>query len=250
MHSNHIIKNESFYFIKKTIQCENIFGFNYFSRRFPSKSGKLSSVTYISRIKILFVWKNNDKLESFLHQTIELRNVSDFLKAFGVKEDVDEGGIFGRKKDSYAEQATCQPELRTIELPSNEPDSLFFPVCVRLPRCGGCCGLSHVLECVPTKVSLRELKRARVRVKRSTNGRSSAEASQISIKVEIHDECKCKCKVKEDDCDDNLHRYKPQLCKCVCINQDKELACEKESSNKIWDGKSVRNLLIMELGSN
>jgi len=165
-----------------------------------------------------------------------MRNVSDFLEALGV------GEVLSRKKVTYSEQATCQPEMRTVELPSNEPNSVFFPNCVRLPRCGGCCGLSEMLECVPTKISQKELTRARVRLKRSTSGKSLKEALPITIKVPVHEACKCKCKVQEDDCDLYFHNYDQESCKCVCKNQSEELACLRDSKNKVWDNKAVGKL--------
>ena len=53
--------------------------------------------------------------------------------------------------------AGCDVEMRTIEikdpLKSNE---LYYPWCVRIPKCSGCCPSSR-LKCVPTNVSFVEI---------------------------------------------------------------------------------------------
>lgn len=81
----------------------------------------------------------------------------------GIEEDDDDVG--GRRRSSQmASQAVCSPELRTIELndTGNESNVIFFPKCVRVNRCGGCCG-THFMECVPTKISFQSVRRAQIR---------------------------------------------------------------------------------------
>ena len=48
-----------------------------------------------------------------------------------------------------AKMAKCKPELRTVplDLPV-EANTLFYPTCVRLEQCGGCC-FGPLLTCRP-----------------------------------------------------------------------------------------------------
>jgi len=176
-----------------------------------------------------------DSLESILIRSSHIKSVNEFFDVFGVITS----RVGGR---SSAEQASCEPEVRTVELevPESDKSSLFFPKCVRVARCGGCCGLSHLLECVPTKVSQKTLRRAQIRVKRSANGRAVSEASQNIIKLDVHEECKCQCKVQESDCNSFIHKYKPELCRCECLNTNDEIECRKLSKTKIWDASDCK----------
>lgn len=53
--------------------------------------------------------------------------------------------------------AGCDVEMRTVEIkdPVNK-NELYYPWCVRIPRCSGCCPSSR-LQCVPTNVSFVEI---------------------------------------------------------------------------------------------
>ena len=49
------------------------------------------------------------------------------------------------------DQAKCEPELKIVELEHEKVEGVqYFPTCVRLHRCGGCCHSSHQV-CHPTK---------------------------------------------------------------------------------------------------
>ena len=52
-----------------------------------------------------------------------------------------------------ASMANCEPEMRTVHLDLPvEANTLFFPTCVRLEQCGGCC-YGPLLTCRPTKTT-------------------------------------------------------------------------------------------------
>lgn len=53
--------------------------------------------------------------------------------------------------------AGCEVEMRTVEIkdPLKE-NELYYPWCVRVPRCSGCCP-SNRLKCVPTNTSIIEV---------------------------------------------------------------------------------------------
>lgn len=63
--------------------------------------------------------------------------------------------------------ATCQPELRTVQLDlPTEANTLFYPTCVRLEQCGGCC-YGPLLTCRPKVTKVVKYK---VRVARRSGG--------------------------------------------------------------------------------
>lgn len=69
-------------------------------------------------------------------------------------------GVRNRGKKTYpviSSPAGCDVEMRTIEIkdPVNR-NELYYPWCVRLPRCSGCCPSSR-LQCVPTNISFVEI---------------------------------------------------------------------------------------------
>ncbi|KAL7629995.1 UNVERIFIED_CONTAM: hypothetical protein RMT77_019885 [Armadillidium vulgare] len=125
-------------------------------------------------------------------------------------------------------QATCTPEEHTVplNLPQEEGVS-YFPTCVRVKRCGGCCLLSHH-SCQPSTartIKAKVLKaggtvtRSRRRVSRQ------AEPEYISVDVEEHLSCDCKCKLKESECNPAIQTYSEHQCECLCKDKDKEQAC-------------------------
>ena len=53
-----------------------------------------------------------------------------------------------------AEAAHCEPHMKAIPFPrGNNANSVYWPTCVNVQRCGGCCG-SDILSCVPTSVKM------------------------------------------------------------------------------------------------
>lgn len=124
-----------------------------------------------------------EDIDSLLIQTGYITNVSDFLHIFGASIPQDPTSfISARRRSNYAQQAGCEPETRTVELNTTEAGALFFPKCVRVKRCGGCCGLSPSLQCMPTRISHQEVRRARLRVRRSANqARPNASADVIQV---------------------------------------------------------------------
>ncbi|CAG2116070.1 unnamed protein product, partial [Medioppia subpectinata] len=177
-----------------------------------------------------------DTLESALIRASHATDVNQLLEEFGVI-------ISGRLKgQSYGEQAVCAPELRAVELesPEGNQNSIFFPKCVRIKRCGGCCGPSRLLECTPTKKSYKIIKRAHIRIRRSVDGRAVPNLSQHSTNVEEHEECRCECRVKQTDCDPYIHKYRPELCKCECLNTKDQMECRLNNAYRVWDSSECR----------
>ncbi|XP_054163219.1 vascular endothelial growth factor A-like [Oppia nitens] len=158
-------------------------------------------------------------------------HVTDLLDELGF-------GISGRLTgQTIGQQASCAPELKSIELDDTfgQQNDIFFPKCVRIQRCGGCCGPSRLLKCVPTKKSYKNIRRAHIRYKRSLDGRAVPELNQHTVKVEVHEECRCECLVQQSHCNPFVHKYRPDLCKCQCLHLKDQLECKLYSDYKVWD---------------
>ena len=141
------------------------------------------------------------------------------------------------RRPAFVNQAACEPEMRTIDLSEYthtqvDPDVAVFPRCIRVPRCGGCCGPSDLLQCLPTKISIKEVPRVMQRL--TIGSKDSKNTITETIQVEYHDQCACQCRVQEKDCDPNRHQYHRDKCKCVCTNTRDEEECMRHR-DKDWD---------------
>ncbi|KAI1298456.1 hypothetical protein HDE_04174 [Halotydeus destructor] len=217
-----------------------VFKFSYANRLNSKTTDFAKKVTQFKPSPDLLT---DDKLTKILVNTANFSSVANFLEAFGFEDDpVDP--LTGRRRAKQAkvsslisQQAACEPELRTVHLDSsNRTDELFFPKCVRVPRCGGCCGLSDRVACVPIEVSQRQIRRARVRVKRSLRTNAiKTEASYLTTMVDVHEACACQCRVKAEDCDFRKgHVFREDLCSCECRDKVGPFSCSR-SPGKYWD---------------
>jgi hypothetical protein len=51
-----------------------------------------------------------------------------------------------------AQEVSCKPRSVLVELPAAPPGSSYYPQCVTVKRCGGCCN-SALLECRPANIT-------------------------------------------------------------------------------------------------
>lgn len=59
------------------------------------------------------------------------------------------GGDERSSKAIRAKQAMCMPEMQVVPVVENpDPSETYFPSCVRIKRCGGCCN-HELLSCQP-----------------------------------------------------------------------------------------------------
>ncbi|CAG2172121.1 unnamed protein product [Oppiella nova] len=114
-----------------------------------------------------------------------------------------------------ASPAACIPEMKIIELQAtNSGDELYYPSCVRIPRCSGCC-LSQRLQCVPILTSFEDI--SVIRVKYSTVERRLKFEGFKVFRIERHDMCSCDCIQKAVDCSPK-QIYSESECRCLCPN--------------------------------
>ncbi|MPC75093.1 hypothetical protein E2C01_069478 [Portunus trituberculatus] len=156
-----------------------------------------------------------------------------------------------------ATMATCKPEVRTVELDlPKQANTLFYPTCVRLEQCGGCC-YGPLLTCRPKVTKVVRYKVLKTVVNRSSNidtARSRSDSrrqrrrrrrrrretvpSYHVVEAIKHVQCECGCKVQEQDCNPTIHNYLQSECACVCKRRDEEAKCEQQSSIKYWEKDS------------
>lgn len=178
-------------------------------------------------------------------------NITAFADLFGIPLPEDSLGFdLSTRFGGGAEQATmakCKPEMQTVELDLPvQSNTLFYPTCVRVEQCGGCC-YGPLLTCRPTatsEVALRVLKTVtgssgdgRRRLKRQRRRRQTTN-SYHDVTVIKHDACECGCVVQQKDCNPAIHTYRESECACVCTNRDEKARCEQENDTKYWDNDS------------
>ncbi|XP_076319553.1 uncharacterized protein LOC143230242 isoform X1 [Tachypleus tridentatus] len=120
------------------------------------------------------------------------------------------GNISGQNLLSIDHNATCHPRPVPFQVPQpSDPASIFYPACVELHRCVGCCGHSQ-LTCTATSVK---------NVSRQVIELSLFPETGItkikSLSFEEHTSCVCQCKTKPEDCSTS-QQYKEDSCQCVC----------------------------------
>ncbi|XP_045102943.1 uncharacterized protein LOC123499240 [Portunus trituberculatus] len=196
-------------------------------------------------------------------------NIAAFAELFGItlpSEDkvVDRGfHIVSRMGNDVSDvlematMATCKPEVRTVELDlPKQANTLFYPTCVRLEQCGGCC-YGPLLTCRPKVTKVVRYKVLKTVVNRSSNidtARSRSDSrrqrrrrrrrrretvpSYHVVEAIKHVQCECGCKVQEQDCNPTIHNYLQSECACVCKRRDEEAKCEQQSSIKYWEKDS------------
>ncbi|KAK9498204.1 hypothetical protein O3M35_004069 [Rhynocoris fuscipes] len=131
------------------------------------------------------------------------------------------------------------PEKQVVKLgPPPDLNSFYWPSCIRIERCGGCCTQNELLSCQPVEkviinyqVGIREVELG------IHHSRDHYSQKKVIVPVEKHIRCKCDCRIKKEDCP-RLQEYKKESCACVCTNRDEKAKCEDDASNKTWDPHS------------
>jgi hypothetical protein len=129
-----------------------------------------------------------------------------------------------------AEFDGCRPRGTPVAIPTDpaDPDVFYWPPCVNVSRCGGCC--SHeALSCMPTVRSMIDVKVMMMRIGSGDNLQMSGE---VTIQLESHSACDCECSVKPSDCDNRTQIYDAESCSCRCLNESSAAACR---APKYWD---------------
>ncbi|KAF2364904.1 PDGF/VEGF domain [Trinorchestia longiramus] len=209
-------------------------------------------------------------------QISAVNTIEDFVRMLNVSLPPSRGGLvaastsgdssiaarFGGSGDdglSVPTLANCSLENQTVRL-KIEPqlNVIFFPMCVRLPRCSGCC-TGPLLKCRPTDVKPVQLKilkleqngvepqgraalapttsvtsRRRRPKPEGSRRRRETTSSYVIVEEEEHLSCSCQCRVQEQDCNPTTHDYLANECRCACKNHDEQDKCESRSDTHYW----------------
>ncbi|XP_021961453.1 balbiani ring protein 3 [Folsomia candida] len=127
--------------------------------------------------------------------------------------------------------AACRPEERSVPVGVHyEPHIIHHPRCVRVERCGGCCG-TDILACEASEKSTVD-----VPVQKFEYVADLAKVNFVAqewVSVERHTKCECRCRTKPEDCTPS-QVYRESECLCVCRNTAEQMSCS-EKPLKVWD---------------
>ena len=126
-------------------------------------------------------------------------------------------------------QKSCTLEFKNVELPRPDDVVLYYPMCVRIARCSGCC-ISSRLKCTPTNITEQSVE---VTLLKYNADRKKLIVTGIeTYKFEKHEDCGCQCIQQASDC--NHHQiYIPHECRCACRDSSKAAECSADVK-KIW----------------
>ncbi|KAK7602771.1 hypothetical protein V9T40_006745 [Parthenolecanium corni] len=173
---------------------------------------------------------NVDDSEQFLHQFVE--NGREFAESEGLNYGIRVKSPFAQSTDASKKVpiANCKPELQTINLKdTNDPTVIYYPMCVRLEQCAGCCN-HELLMCQYTKSSPVNVT---IMMTKYMGNKTLKYIGKKIVTLLRHNECQCDCKTKAKDCRGG-QIYKQDECRCVCANGNEEQQCTKQH-NKLWN---------------
>ncbi|XP_055370905.1 uncharacterized protein LOC129605277 isoform X2 [Condylostylus longicornis] len=139
----------------------------------------------------------------------------------------------GRSAVQIPVQAKCEPRDTVVDIvPENSSrHRIYFPGCILVKRCSGCCIPRELKSCQPSSTSLLNYAVVVSDFDMKT-GRTKLRPKREIVTVEQHDSCTCQCIVKAEDCGE-FQKYDPINCQCICPNVDDKEKCEKDNE-KIW----------------
>jgi hypothetical protein len=134
--------------------------------------------------------------------------------------------LTGRAANEKMKQATCQPIDQVVSvIPKDErdPTVLYFPSCVLIKQCGGCCAHSGT-TCSPVDEAEKTV--TVKKTKYQAGAKRLQSLGDITVTVKEHKKCKCQCKKTAADCN-SLQRFIPGQCSCECTNLKEAEECTK-----------------------
>ncbi|KAB7501966.1 hypothetical protein Anas_08566 [Armadillidium nasatum] len=229
------------------------------------KTGMEENVVEIPKEVFNKIGSFNDlsELQKILGIVAPPEKVFSIFRNSPLDEDVTE--TRSRKTVKYIgnpKQAQCVPELHSVDLGLiNTPDVTYYPTCVRVNQCGGCCPSKDIISCQPIAsekvvVQVYELfpnaeENDISTSASSTRGRRRRQSvkvkyNKINVTVEEHKECACLCKLRESSCNLDVHFYDEKGCACICRNIDEEEKCYRKSTH-FWNKDTCECLCRHEI---
>lgn len=137
----------------------------------------------------------------------------------------------GRAARDQLRQATCKPIDTVVSLVpahENDPTVFYFPSCVLLQQCGGCCAHTGT-SCTPTDETEKQIT---IKKTKFTGGSKLQAMGDITVTVKEHNRCKCQCKKTASDCN-SLQKFIANQCRCECSNIHEAEECAKVRTKQI-----------------
>jgi hypothetical protein len=163
--------------------------------------------------------------------------------------------ISGRAAKDTLKQATCKPIetiVSTVPLADQrDPTLFFFPSCVLVSQCGGCCAHTGT-TCSPTEETEKVVT---VKKTKYVGGSKFQPMGDVSVTIKVHTKCRCQCKKTASDCN-SLQKFVSNQCRCECTNIAEAEQCSQVSEacipppsiqlilpilqmpDKLWDNKN------------
>ncbi|CRL08719.1 CLUMA_CG021292, isoform A [Clunio marinus] len=131
-------------------------------------------------------------------------------------------------------QATCQPIDTVVSLVQDErdPTVFYFPSCVLMKQCGGCCAHSGT-TCSPIEETDKQIT---IKKTKFSGGSKFQSLGDVTVTVKEHNRCKCQCKKTASSCN-SLQKFIANQCRCECINIAEAESCTQDPT-KLFDTKS------------
>ncbi|KAI3389987.1 hypothetical protein SNEBB_011265, partial [Seison nebaliae] len=110
----------------------------------------------------------------------------------------------------------CTPRqlCESVPLEGDKMDRVFWPVCIEIHRCGGCCIAGF--KCVPSVE--QEINFSPIIILKSDDHNSLKYDGEMDIMMKNHTACSCKCPISLKDCYPNQIFVK-NSCRCECPRQ-------------------------------
>lgn len=163
--------------------------------------------------------------------------------------------IIGVLPESVVKKSFCSLQYQNVNLDSNgnnkqigSASGYYFPSCVRVPRCSGCCEESMIggalHQCLPTGIRYESVLQIAQTIQMSPSEYPATNTSKLMhirrrvAKVAIHTGCECRCKTNPTGtCLSVHHRFHNDTCRCECQNRGVSSLCAQHITpfgTKFW----------------
>ncbi|KAK3747083.1 hypothetical protein RRG08_046470 [Elysia crispata] len=133
----------------------------------------------------------------------------------GASQDAGSGKLLVSGGYGFAVPDGCHPRDQTVrvdDVKGLSATSRVYPQCIKVPRCGGCCGIPNV-DCVP-QYKEREVYNL---VEIAMSGGGMTVVGTYPVEVERHVSCQCVCGLSDEKCGPHKE-FNSAACSCTCPN--------------------------------
>ncbi|XP_065670270.1 vascular endothelial growth factor A isoform X5 [Hydra vulgaris] len=194
--------------------------------------------------------KKNDKISRYrdieiskriIQKLNRIKSFAQFIEEFDIEppkrsfESMMMASNYPESRESYMlgglnaanDSPSCQLMQKFEEIPKSKTDSfIFFPSCIKVNRCSGCCN-TDIMECVALTNSSLFIDVYKV----PTNG-NRPYLYRVSY---FNDEsCGCQCKIKKENCSPK-QIYDEGNCECLCNSKPKACSSKQQWSDITCD---------------